>query len=56
MRISLRCLFPEYTEPHQLAGLQMLEEQLAPELLDGDAEWALCFLAAPPAKPYDADV
>lgn len=50
MKVSLRCIFPEYTEPHQLAGLAMLEEKLAPELLADDAEWVSCFLAAPPRK------
>ena len=53
MRVSLRCIFSEYTEPHQLAALQMLEEHLAPELLAEDAEWLVCFLAAPKPKNYN---
>lgn len=52
-KLSLRSIFKECNQPHQLVGLDMLEEQIDPELLSVDAEWLVCFLAAPEKKEYN---
>ena len=51
----MRSIFRECTQPHQLVGLDMLEEQIDPELLSVDADWLVCFLAAPEKKEYNVE-
>lgn len=55
-RIKLRSFFEHYQDlPHQRAAVQLLEEALAPEMLNADAEWVTAYRAAvkaPAANPY----
>jgi hypothetical protein len=52
MTVKLRDFFAHFdNQPHQLAAVEQLAQQLPPELLQNDAEWVQTFRAAPAAKP-----
>ena len=65
MKVDLRKFFAAYEgSPHQLAAIEMLKQEMPPELLDKFCEWIVCFevdgevdpMPADRAKGYNIDV
>jgi hypothetical protein len=48
--VRLTKIFKHYSEPHQIAAIQMLEDALPDELLDRNADWIQCFYSEPAPK------
>ena len=48
--MRLTKIFKHYNAPHQIAAIQMLEDDLPDELLDRNADWIQCFYSEPAAK------
>ena len=49
--VDLRSLFEEFRgDPHQLAAIDVLAENMPSDLLDRDSDWIVIYRAAPEPK------
>lgn len=54
--IKLRDFFKHYNgEPHQVAAVNLLQDQMPASLLKSDADWVVTYRAAPAVKPAVAE-